>query len=829
MSSSSRRPRSPELSRQKRNDGAVILDRKDYIKPGWMGTDLNTPAIPIKFPPAQLFESNLFHPEELNLWISGPANWPSTALPKDWTRDSDTGEYVNPQPAERWMQFVLLEYNTSYAGEVSNYGGGRRQIDVHAHQCAFFALLIAFVNIGPEEYKSFELLQKEKIVHKDAFFRWGMCSYRDICTFSDPDVRRGETQTDEEHNRMVREAFINPIETAKEACRQHALMWARRKGWDPARVKDIDERHLEILNGLWARRRYQFHDTERTYYHCINPDIENPGDLDDHKILYPYVCTNPYIVSNEHVHLYNIDDLFYDIIDTDYRFLVMYEMFMSYAKDGPEITLRWIAQNVINHEAFRNTYNSDEFRRAVIWRINRRRELLLGQYEDLWNHSARKQYMKEWKNDVPFHAARNKLDGTNHVGEFTHLFYRRPIYDIERRRQLPDDLKNVPLRSEIGFDYIFDEISKKFPTQARQPIPEKFDDNFPIQLIFNPKKQQAYGRTGPHLMNTIAVIQGRAVRRGEKVSNLLPATQRFLERTGGVTSSVSSSRPKTPVPSRRSPMRVANAAEAENAQPVEDIPDEGEESSSSDESEEETSNVREEQMDEMNALLGGSSARNTSRAASPRPSSRAASPRTVSPRPASPRPSSRAASPRPASPQPTSRAASLRRPPSPVPQRAAAGKRVRIVSPRSERGGPSAPASPAPAAKRPRKEPRAKTAAVRRTAHEVAVAKKGGKKRRFKPGTVALREIRKYQKSTELLIRKAPFQRLVREVAQEAASVLSGQSSELRFQAAAVRALQEAVESYLVGIYESANLASIHARRVTLLVKDLHFAMRFQD
>ena len=66
----------------------------------------------------------------------------------------------------------------------------------------------------------------------------------------------------------------------------------------------------------------------------------------------------------------------------------------------------------------------------------------------------------------------------------------------------------------------------------------------------------------------------------------------------------------------------------------------------------------------------------------------------------------------------------------------------------------------------------------------------GGVKRphRFRPGTVALREIRKYQKSTELLIRKLPFQRLVREIAQDF-------KTDLRFQSSAVLALQEASEA----------------------------------
>jgi histone H3 len=80
-------------------------------------------------------------------------------------------------------------------------------------------------------------------------------------------------------------------------------------------------------------------------------------------------------------------------------------------------------------------------------------------------------------------------------------------------------------------------------------------------------------------------------------------------------------------------------------------------------------------------------------------------------------------------------------------------------------------------------------------------------------GTVALREIRRYQKSTELLIRKRPFQRLVREIASE----LKGWYEEsYRFQSTALEALQEATEYYLAGLLEDANLCAIHAKRVTL-------------
>uniref|UniRef100_A0A6V7QSC7 Core Histone H2A/H2B/H3 domain-containing protein n=1 Tax=Ananas comosus var. bracteatus TaxID=296719 RepID=A0A6V7QSC7_ANACO len=88
-------------------------------------------------------------------------------------------------------------------------------------------------------------------------------------------------------------------------------------------------------------------------------------------------------------------------------------------------------------------------------------------------------------------------------------------------------------------------------------------------------------------------------------------------------------------------------------------------------------------------------------------------------------------------------------------------------------------------------------------------------------GTVALREIRKYQKSTELLIRKLPFQRLVREIAQDF-------KTDLRFQSSAVAALQEAAEAYLVGLFEDTNLCAIHAKRVTIMPKDIQLARRIR-
>ncbi len=89
----------------------------------------------------------------------------------------------------------------------------------------------------------------------------------------------------------------------------------------------------------------------------------------------------------------------------------------------------------------------------------------------------------------------------------------------------------------------------------------------------------------------------------------------------------------------------------------------------------------------------------------------------------------------------------------------------------------------------------------------------------------ALKEIRKYQRSTDLLIRKLPFQRLVRELAQDMTPV--GHSG-FRFQHSAFLAIQEAAESYLVGLFEDTNLCAIHAKRVTISPKDMQLARRIR-
>jgi len=116
-------------------------------------------------------------------------------------------------------------------------------------------------------------------------------------------------------------------------------------------------------------------------------------------------------------------------------------------------------------------------------------------------------------------------------------------------------------------------------------------------------------------------------------------------------------------------------------------------------------------------------------------------------------------------------------------------------------------------------------AAVQRShaAAEAPPINTGGVKRahRYRPGTVALREIRKFQKSTELLIPKVPFQRLVKEMAQD-------YRTGLRFQSTAIAALQEAAEEYLIGIMADGVMCMLHGGRQTMMLKDMALALRIR-
>ncbi|CAM9206725.1 unnamed protein product [Discosporangium mesarthrocarpum] len=95
------------------------------------------------------------------------------------------------------------------------------------------------------------------------------------------------------------------------------------------------------------------------------------------------------------------------------------------------------------------------------------------------------------------------------------------------------------------------------------------------------------------------------------------------------------------------------------------------------------------------------------------------------------------------------------------------------------------------------------------------------KKKRRRPGIAALKEIRRYQNSTDLLVLKLPFQKLVREMAQALIP-------DIRFQSTAVVALQFAAEAFLVGLFEDTNLCAIHARRVTIMPRDIRLAQRLR-
>ena len=109
----------------------------------------------------------------------------------------------------------------------------------------------------------------------------------------------------------------------------------------------------------------------------------------------------------------------------------------------------------------------------------------------------------------------------------------------------------------------------------------------------------------------------------------------------------------------------------------------------------------------------------------------------------------------------------------------------------------------------------------KRKIHEARMQGRQVKPHRYRAGTVALQDIRHFQKTSALLIRKLPFQRLVREIAQDF-------KTDLRFQSAVILCLQEAVEAYLVRLFDDANLCAIHARRVTIMPKDILLARRIQ-
>ncbi|KAL6050644.1 Alpha-glucosides permease mph3 [Balamuthia mandrillaris] len=138
--------------------------------------------------------------------------------------------------------------------------------------------------------------------------------------------------------------------------------------------------------------------------------------------------------------------------------------------------------------------------------------------------------------------------------------------------------------------------------------------------------------------------------------------------------------------------------------------------------------------------------------------------------------------------------------------------------------GPSSSASsPASSSSPSTRSPRKQSKPFRKVGVDLTPIVAPHKKRRFRPGTVAIREIRKLQRSTDLLIPKLPFARVVRELAKAYLA-----DTEFRWQAQALLALQESAEMYLVQLFEDANLCCIHAKRVTIMPKDIALARRIR-
>lgn len=109
----------------------------------------------------------------------------------------------------------------------------------------------------------------------------------------------------------------------------------------------------------------------------------------------------------------------------------------------------------------------------------------------------------------------------------------------------------------------------------------------------------------------------------------------------------------------------------------------------------------------------------------------------------------------------------------------------------------------------------------KKTKNNSPKAEKERKKRRFRPGTKALMEIKRFQKGKELLVPRLPFHRLCREITKI-------EDPELRYQPQALQALQEASEAYMVGLFEDSLLCSLHANRMTVMDKDMKLALRIR-
>ena len=145
--------------------------------------------------------------------------------------------------------------------------------------------------------------------------------------------------------------------------------------------------------------------------------------------------------------------------------------------------------------------------------------------------------------------------------------------------------------------------------------------------------------------------------------------------------------------------------------------------------------------------------------------------------------------------------------------------RLPSLSPTQQLAQMAAEAGPSVSGEEPAKRKLCPTVGGKAPQKEFLKAGKVKKTRKYQPGTVALREIQWFQKSTELFIRKLPFSQLVHEIAQEVGK------TDMHFQGSTIICLQEAAEAFLVGLMEDANLCTIHAKRVTIMPKDIQLAL----
>ncbi|CAG2106525.1 unnamed protein product [Medioppia subpectinata] len=126
-------------------------------------------------------------------------------------------------------------------------------------------------------------------------------------------------------------------------------------------------------------------------------------------------------------------------------------------------------------------------------------------------------------------------------------------------------------------------------------------------------------------------------------------------------------------------------------------------------------------------------------------------------------------------------------------------------------------------AKKSRKQSAPKARRPDGDTHADGTATSGHRRKRYRPGTVALREIRRFQNTTDLLVRKLPFARLIREILQDIYP-----SNAIRWQHSALMAIQEATEAYLIGLFEDTNIVAINAKRVTIMPRDMRVVRRIR-